>query len=726
MFARRSLSATFVGSALGLAASLSASDLQTQPIARWAGVPLEEISSSQTRSANVPKGRLLLITRGAEALLQARQRGDSPRAFLAKRGLQWIGSIGRDGALVRVLADGAEIPESVSVVELTPELKLAEGIQTVTRSIPPEEEIALVVHLAESNDALRAALAAMLPPEASLAEWSARDSSARAGIRLPAASAARVAEALAKMPSVYLIERGSGAKLLNRNGRRAIQSGTTAVGGETVWQKGLLGANQIIAILDTGADPRNCYLAEADVSFPPVNIGLATAAIDTARRKIISYCMLWSSDNPANGISAYDSQGHGTAVAGNAAASELTATTGTTTFNGPAPLAKIVVQDGGYQVNACADMPAIGCPVIDITDILEQAYTLGARIHNNSWGDQEDAMPQNNYTSACVDVDDMTWRRPDFLVVCAAGNSGSGNNTVGSPSVAKNALSVAGTESPSIGNVVSFSSRGWAQDGRIKPEICAPAQTTSSRRNNGAGALHCDTGFIQGTSMASPMAAGAAALVREYYTAGWYPSGTANGADAIAAPSAALLKATLFAGAAAMTSESLPPPSRGQGWGRIHLDDSLHFAGEPRKLIVHDLSSHFSSGADAPFEVEIEVANDPAAGPLKIVLVWSDYPALAGANPTLVNDLNLTVTDPGNASYRGNVFNASGDSTTGGSADAVNNVEVTKFATPAAGFWRITVSPETIIQPGQGFALVIAGPAQAVTNSSVGEQWRVN
>jgi subtilisin family serine protease len=37
---------------------------------------------------------------------------------------------------------------------------------------------------------------------------------------------------------------------------------------------------------------------------------------------------------------------------------------------------------------------------------------------------------------------------------------------------------------------------------------------------------------LSGTSMATPIAAGAAALVRQYFTNGFYPSGTNNTADA--------------------------------------------------------------------------------------------------------------------------------------------------------------------------------------------------
>ena len=50
---------------------------------------------------------------------------------------------------------------------------------------------------------------------------------------------------------------------------------------------------------------------------------------------------------------------------------------------------------------------------------------------------------------------------------------------------------------------------------------------------------------VSGTSFATPLVAGMAALVRQYLQEGWYPSGRRSDRDAIARPSAALLKAML-------------------------------------------------------------------------------------------------------------------------------------------------------------------------------------
>src|SRR5438128_1624652 len=63
--------------------------------------------------------------------------------------------------------------------------------------------------------------------------------------------------------------------------------------------RGLNGAGQIVAVLDTGVDYDNCYFAEADGSRPPINTGTPVGGygwtnIDLSRRKIVAYDFLYS------------------------------------------------------------------------------------------------------------------------------------------------------------------------------------------------------------------------------------------------------------------------------------------------------------------------------------------------------------------------------------------------------------------------------------------------
>ena len=92
------------------------------------------------------------------------------------------------------------------------------------------------------------------------------------------------------------------------------------------------------------------------------------------------------------------------------------------------------------------------------------------------------------------------------LIVVAVGNGGPAGHTLETPADATNIVAVGATDS--LGQVAPFSSRGRTADGRIKPEVVGP----------GVHVLVADlTGGLtvqSGTSFATPLVAGVAALVQ--------------------------------------------------------------------------------------------------------------------------------------------------------------------------------------------------------------------
>ena len=527
----------------------------------------------------------------------------------------------------------------------------------------------------------------------------------RVRLLLNGAQIAALRKPLAELGQVFWIERESRKAFSNDSSILVGQSGPTGTT-TPLFNHGLLGAGQVVAVLDTGVDIDSCYFWDAANGLPAMNECNGGTAIEAAQRKVIAVDFLWQTDcNGGIAANEWDNQNHGSHVGGTVAGDDFAQPGVHNNRDGMAPQAKLVVQDCGYQVNPCADCPGIGCPVVDLVPIFQQTYDQGARIHTNSWGDEEDDPAYGQYTAGSQDADEQMWAHKDFLLLFAAGNNGGTTNTVDSPSTAKSVISVGSTlRGASSGTISGFSSRGPSDDGRIKPDLTFPGSSIVSAGNdNNINSFNCSSATSSGTSMATPGVAGMAALTRQYYVDGYYPSGAANPPDGFT-PSAALIKATLINSAAQMSGEGTIP-NNNQGWGRVLLDDAVFLTGDNRRLFVDDNAAGFPNGSAN--ETRTYQLNVGAGQPFKVTLVWTDYPSTPAAAFNLVNDIDLEVSGP-DGSFRGNVFTG-GQSSTGGSADRRNNVEQVLRLTPTAGLWTITLRSFTTPQGPQPFALVVTG-----------------
>jgi hypothetical protein len=531
----------------------------------------------------------------------------------------------------------------------------------------------------------------------------------RVRLLLTPSEIAALRDSMAALRDVFWIDLEGRRTLLNDTTVWVGQSGLS--GGQTtpIFSQGIFGEGQTIGIIDTGIDPDMCWFRDTSLGLPPTNACNGGTVVNNNQRKVIAVDFLWSSEC-SGGISGgeWDTQDHGSHVAGTAAGDNFANPLLHNTADGMAPGAKLVIQDAGFQTDNCGDLPGIGCPVVDLNPLFQQTYTQGARIHTNSWGDNENASVQNNYSAGSQDVDEFMWNHKDFLVFFAAGNSGPGSGSVGSPSTNKNGVSVGATlRGTSANSMASFSSCGPTADGRIKPDVTIPGSNIVSANNDGSVTTNnCGTKSSSGTSMASPGAAGLTALIRQYYTDGWYPTGSESSANGFT-PSAALLKATLVNSAVSMTGTTAIPANC-QGWGRVLLENALFFTGQTRKLWVKDNAPAFNTGStneDRSFSFSVTAGES-----LKVSLAWTDFPSTPAANPNLNNDLDLLVTGPTGTVWRGNVFSG-GASTTGGAADRRNTLEQVLLASPAAGVYTVTVRSFNVPNGPQPFALVVTGNA---------------
>ncbi len=295
------------------------------------------------------------------------------------------------------------------------------------------------------------------------------------------------------------------------------------------------------------------------------------------------------------------------------------------------------------------------------------------------------------YTTVTQTVDTQANTIPSLLHVFSAGNSngldcgyGAGNqwgNITGGHKQGKNVIATANLDEGGV--LLSHSSRGPAHDGRIKPDISAHGQgQVSTNQNNGYQTFG-------GTSAAAPGIAGVSAQLYQAYME----------ANAGALPDAALIKAALMNTA---NDKGNVGPDFKFGWGLVNAYRAA--------LLLEDgryLSDDVSQG-----NTNTHMINVPAnTTQVRFMVYWSDVQATPGANPALVNDLDLEVTDPGNGTHQPwvldstpNPVNLDTPATTG--ADHLNNMEQVLINNPAAGTYDIDITGFNVPQGPQEYYVV--------------------
>lgn len=409
----------------------------------------------------------------------------------------------------------------------------------------------------------------------------------------------------------------------------------------------------------------------------------------------------------------------------------------------------------------------------DFTNLVSAAYANGARISSESWGGYENGLYDSDaqaYDALVRDAQPTNSPFPEvgnqgMTMVFPAGNGDGVPVSISSPGTAKNVLTigaaenvhshaitngganVAGTDgcdnedvdADSASDIAAFSSWGPCVDGRHKPDLVAPGTHITGgvpqglRTMSGLGtALGCyDAAWIcglpgggsvgssnnffplgqqwystgSGTSHATAAAAGGTALVWQYFVNhGWGP------------PSPAMVKAYLMNSTRYLSgsgaNDTLWSPA--QGMGMMNLGTA--FDGVDRMLRDQLAADKFTASAQArSFRGVVCKTNKP----VRITLAWTDAPG-STTGAAYKNNLDLSVV-AGGKTYLGNVF-AGAFSSTGGVADAMNNVESVFLPAGTTGLVEVNVTAANINSDGvpneapsldQDFALVAYNLAAA-------------
>lgn len=525
---------------------------------------------------------------------------------------------------------------------------------------------------------------------------------------------------------------------------------------------GLDGSGVTICVVDTGIDHTHRAFAQnpnQNTSYYPTKVN----------SRIVYYEVRTNAWSESNGQ--YDDHiGHGSHVSGSILGNggwsmnvlkspgSGNAPYATNQFAGIAPAAQLVMLE---DFNS-----------FDATNMTKTAYTKGGRIMSHSWGASvyDYGVASRMWDQLVRDGNPSMAGNQEMITFFAAGNDGGGNNdgtggtagTVGQPGNAKNVIAIGAVEqrrlcdnlnvSPynSVPNtdsdwqIADYSSRGPTPDGRIKPDVVAPGsyvmsvQTkdvnfdivewpTGVDRDFRNGNLDSGTNYavMSGTSMSTPLAAGAAALVYQYYMNTYGK-----------APSPAMMKAMMVNGAVGLLSyfyemEPYGPSPCHEGWGMIDLSKTIDGPGTRAtdEMMFYDQEAGDVIVQTGESVVKTYTVAENDAGGLKVTLAWTDVAGTPGAGAMLVNDLDLVVTAPDGTVYQGNYMGRRVWGTTSyelsayntNYSDRANNVESVIIRHAAKGSYKIEVKGYQVPQPSQDFALVITKGVSSLGDSGGAE-----
>ena len=281
------------------------------------------------------------------------------------------------------------------------------------------------------------------------------------------------------------------------------------------------------------------------------------------------------------------------------------------------------------------------------------------------------------YTTSTRFIDQQLNQNNQLMHIFSAGNDGFNDHGYGAGSGWGNITGgyKAGKNVIACGNLnfldvlEGSSSRGPADDGRIKPDICA----------NGINQLSTDENNTYqvggGTSAAAP---GVAGITTQLYHAYRENNGGAN-------PDAGLLKACML-----NTAEDLgnPGPDFQHGWGRVNALKAAKMI-EDQRYFVDTISQG---------ENNVHTVTVPSnVYQLRIMTYWTDVEGSTVASKSLVNDINMEVTAPGNTTYQPwvldptpNATNLNADAVRG--IDGLNNVEQVTINNPVSGIYTVDLN----------------------------------
>ena len=330
-----------------------------------------------------------------------------------------------------------------------------------------------------------------------------------------------------------------------------------------------------------------------------------------------------------------------------------------------------------------------------IVDAVQNNVQYGTVVSSTSY-----SQGCNEYTTDSQFGDQTIYDNPQLEFVFSAGNNQNGNCSYGAGAgwgvitggykQGKNVITVANLNAWE--GLDPSSSRGPASDGRIKPDISSNGRNQLSTNENNT----YQTGG--GTSAACPGIAGICTQLIQAYK------------ELNAAPDAptALIKACLLNGAEDIGN---PGPDYTYGYGRVNSLRAVQTLEDNRYL-----NATVSQNGTNMHTIIVP----SGVLQLRVMIYWHDVGGNPAASTALINDLDMTVTDPSSTVWNPWVLNpapnvASITAPAVRNPDHLNNMEQVTIDNPAAGNYSVNVNGYAVPQGPQQYYLVYEFRTNAIT-----------
>ncbi|WP_312286944.1 S8 family serine peptidase [Chryseobacterium gleum] len=374
----------------------------------------------------------------------------------------------------------------------------------------------------------------------------------------------------------------------------------------------------------------------------------------------------------------------------------------------------------------------------DVNEMLSEAYipgNSGILVANNSYGFDPMYLQTyqfGKYNTTAQSWDNLMYLRPYLQIVKAAGNARelnpaivpqvsakNGYDLLEGAGVAKNVLVVASAKknanmsADDAFDVSAFSSYGPSDDGRIKPDICAPGENMYSSIETYDSAY----GVYRGTSSATAVVSGIITLLQQYY-------------KSVSPSQSYMLSSTVRALLAHTANDKgSEGPDYIYGWGLVDakrataaIHDNIEgiINGEKKSTLIKEIT--LNQGNKYTLYVVPYELNQP----LSATISWTDPQGNLVSNvvdlnsPSVINDLDLKIVrvnaDGSETTYYpwklGGMSNLTG-AATNNSTNNVDTIERVDIKTPQKLTYKIIVSAKTNATPllpngNQTFSIVVS------------------